>query len=305
MQIVSEIDEGVRTAVAIGKFDGMHLGHKKLLEEITSHREQGLYSLVFTFESPVMDFFTGQRSRVLTTNREKLALFEEAGIDFVYMMPVNKDTVSFPPEAFVKDMLAGRLHAGLIAAGADLSFGDRGAGNMELVKRLSAEGDKDFSCQAVEIDKVVYMGEEISSTLVRNAVSEGDMEKAVAMLGRPYSIQGEVVHGRRLGSRIDIPTANIIPDEDKLIPPYGVYHSYVHLGNRRLEGVTNIGVKPTIEEDDRLTAETHIPGFNGDIYGQDIKIELLHYLRPEIRFESIDMLRKQMQADIRKITGRS
>ena len=302
MQIISGIKDGRRTAVAIGKFDGMHLGHRKLLEEITSHREQGLYSLVFTFESPVMDFVTGQKSRVLTTNREKLSLLEKAGVDLVYMMPVNRDTVTVSPEAFVREMLIGRLNAGLIAAGCDISFGDKGAGDMELVRRILSEQDGDFKRRVVEIDKVRYKDEVISSTLVRNAVAEGDMERAGAMLGRPYSISGKVVQGKRLGRTIDIPTANIIPDEDKLLPPYGVYHSRVHIGVSCLEGVTNIGVRPTVEDDDVLTSETHIPGFDGDLYGQDIEVELLRFIRPEMRFDSIDMLRQQMKADIRNCT---
>ena len=302
MQIISGIKDGRRTAVAIGKFDGMHLGHRKLLEEITSHREEGLYSLVFTFESPVMDFVTGQKSRVLTTNREKLSLLERAGVDLVYMMPVNMDTVSVSPEAFVREVLIGRLNAGLIAAGSDISFGDKGAGDMELVRKILSEQNGDEKRRVVEIDKVRYKDEVISSTLVRNAVAEGDMERAGAMLGRPYSISGKVVQGKRLGRTIDIPTANIIPDDDKLLPPYGVYHSRVHIGSSCLEGVTNIGVRPTVEDDDVLTSETHIPGFDGDLYGQDIEVELLRFIRPEMRFDSIDMLRRQMKADIRSCT---
>ncbi|MBR1524814.1 MAG: bifunctional riboflavin kinase/FAD synthetase [Lachnospiraceae bacterium] len=301
MQIISGIDGDIHTAVAIGKFDGMHLGHRKLLEEISSHREKRLHSLVFTFESPVMDFFTGEKSRVLTTNDEKLRLFEEAGVEFVYIMPVNKDTVSYEPEAFVKDMLVTRLHASLIAAGADLSFGDKGAGNMALIKRLSSEHGGEPCYRAVEIDKVMYGDQEISSTLVRDAVASGDMERAGAMLGRPYSIYGRVEHGRMLGRTIDMPTANLIPDEDKLMPPYGVYRSEVFVGGRKLKGITNIGVKPTVKDDDAVTVETHIPGFEEDIYGQDIEVRLLSFIRPEMKFDSIDMLKTQIKADILKI----
>lgn len=301
MQVVSGIAEGVTTAVAIGKFDGMHLGHEKLLEEIRSYRREGLYSLVFTFEKPVADFFTREQSGVLTTNDEKLALLEEAGIDYVYMMPVNKDTVAYEPEAFVREMLISRLHARVIAAGADLSFGDKGAGDMELLKRLSDAGSAKKSFKAVQIDKVMYEGEEISSTLVRDAVSIGNMERAGAMLGRPYSLHGEVVHGRKLGRTIGIPTANLIPREDKLMPPFGVYHSRIRLDDgRTLKGITNIGVKPTIKDDKAITAETHIFDFDEDIYGRNIQVSLCHFERREMKFESMDELKRQMEEDIRR-----
>ncbi|MBQ9360582.1 MAG: bifunctional riboflavin kinase/FAD synthetase [Lachnospiraceae bacterium] len=301
MQVVSGIADGISTAVAIGKFDGMHLGHEKLLKEIKAYRSEGLYSLVFTFEKPVADFFTGDQSGVLTTNDEKLALLEEAGIDYVYMMPVNKDTVSYEPEAFVREMLISRLHARVIAAGADLSFGDKGAGDMELLKRLSDAGSAKNRFKAVQIDKVMYEGEEISSTLVRDAVSIGNMERAGAMLGRPYFLHGEVVHGRKLGRTIGIPTANLIPDADKLMPPFGVYHSRIRLDDgRSFKGITNIGVKPTIKDDKAVTAETHIFDFDEDIYGRKIQVSLCHFERREMKFEGMDELIKQMEEDIRR-----
>lgn len=301
MQVVSGIDEGVGTAVAIGKFDGMHLGHEKLLKEIKAYRSEGLYSLVFTFEKPVADFFTGDQSGVLTTNDEKLALLEEAGIDYVYMMPVNKDTVSYEPEAFVREVLISRLHARVIAAGADLSFGDKGAGDMELLKRLSDAGSAKNRFKAVQIDKVMYEGEEISSTLVRDAVSIGNMERAGAMLGRSYFLHGEVVHGRKLGRTIGIPTANLIPAEDKLMPPFGVYHSRIRLDDgRSLKGITNIGVKPTVKNDKAVTAETHIFDFDEDIYGRKLEVSLCHFARREMKFEGMDELKEQMKEDIRR-----
>ena len=301
MQVVSGIADGISTAVAIGKFDGMHLGHEKLLKEIKAYRSEGLYSLVFTFEKPVADFFTGDQSGVLTTNDEKLALLEEAGIDYVYMMPVNKDTVSYEPEAFVREMLISRLHARVIAAGADLSFGDKGAGDMELLKRLSDAGSAKNRFKAVQIDKVRYEGEEISSTLVRDAVSIGNMERAGAMLGRPYFLHGEVVHGRKLGRTIGIPTANLIPDADKLMPPFGVYHSRIRLDDgRSFKGITNIGVKPTIKDDKAVTAETHIFDFDEDIYGRKLEVSLCHFARREMKFEGMDELKEQMKEDIRR-----
>ncbi len=172
------IEDGIRTAVAIGKFDGMHLGHGKLLKEIASFRDKGFKSLVLTFESPVSDYFTGERSRLLTPNSEKERLLSEAGIDYLYMMPVNKRMVSYPPEAFVKEVLVDELKAGVIACGADLSFGDRGAGDLGLLRQLSAQYGGSLDYTVSEIEKVRYGGVDISSSLIREAVSAGDMERA-------------------------------------------------------------------------------------------------------------------------------
>lgn len=298
MQNVSLIEDGIRTAVAIGKFDGMHLGHMKLLNEIRAFRDRGFRSLVFTFESPVADFFTGERSRVLTPGNEKIRLLEEAGIDYLYMMPVNKDTVSCEPETFIREILMQRLKAGVIAAGSDLSFGDRGAGDMALLRSLSAAGGGGLDYTVAEIEKVRYGDKAISSTLVRDAVAAGNMESARAMLGRPYSIEGEVVHGRQLGRKIGMPTANLIPRDDKLMPPFGVYLSCTDTEYGSFRGITNIGRKPTVKDDDAVTAETHLFDFDSDIYGENIRVGLYRFVRPEMKFDSIEALKIQMKKDM-------
>ena len=298
MQIVSGIDENKRTAIAIGKFDGVHRGHIKLLEEIVSHRDEGLMPLVFTFKGSVSDFYSGNKSRVLTTDSEKLSLLEEAGIETVYMMSINKDTVSCDPEAFVREILVNKLHAGLIAAGEDLSFGYKGRGDMALLDRLSDEGRL---YRTASIDKVKHEGQIISSTLIREEVSSGKMERAGVMLGRSYSLEGMVVHGKKLGRTIGIPTANVIPDDEKLMPPYGVYSSEVWIGDRQYEGITNIGVKPTVSDEPCVTAETHIFDFDEDIYGAGIRISLSRFVRGEKKFGNLDSLKEQMLADIRTL----
>lgn len=304
MQIFSGIDEfnipdhsGISTSIAIGKFDGIHLGHEKLIEEIVSHRRDGLSPLVVTFDSPVSDYFTGEHTRVLACNKEKTDRLFALGVEYIYMMPVNRQTMTYDPELFVRDVLCTGLHAGVIAAGADLSFGDKGAGNMGLLSRLSAE----LGYETVQIDKVKYGDEDISSSLIRQAVSSGDMERAGDMLGRPYFIDGRVRHGRQLGRTIDMPTVNLIPDDEKLLPPYGVYLSEVVFDDRQMYGITNIGVRPTVSDEDKVTVETFIYDFSGEIYGESIQVGLLHFMRPEIRFDSVDKLRKQLQDD--KING--
>lgn len=297
MQNVSLIEDGIRTAIAIGKFDGMHLGHRKLLDEIMSYKAQGLKSLVVTFESPFSDYFTGQKSSLLTPRDEKLRLLEEAGIDYIYLMPVNQEMVSYDPESFVKEILVQRLKAGLIAAGSDLSFGHKGAGNLDLVRRTASALLDDRSFKVVEIEKVKYRGEDISSSLIRNEVSKGDMEAAQGMLGRPYTMEGRVVYGNRIGKSIGFPTANLTPADDKLMPPYGVYISETETDGTLYRSITNIGKKPTVKDDEAVSVETHINDFDRDIYGKEIKVRLIRFVRPEIKFDSIEALKTQIRKD--------
>ncbi|MBO4336942.1 MAG: bifunctional riboflavin kinase/FMN adenylyltransferase, partial [Lachnospiraceae bacterium] len=206
--------------------------------------------------------------------------------------------VSYDPEAFVRDILVSKLKAGVIAAGEDLSFGDKGAGDMALLYRLSSEHGGDLDYRASKIEKVKYRGEDISSSLVRDAVSKGDMERAGDMLGRAYSIEGEVLHGRMLGRTLGMPTANLIPDKDKLLPPFGVYAGEAEAGGRIYRGITNIGIKPTVKDDDTVVAETYMPGLDHDIYGEVIRVSLKHFIRPEMKFESLEALKDQMKKDL-------
>ncbi len=300
MQIFSDIDTFNRTvgaetftAVAIGKFDGIHKGHQKLIDVIDSYKAEGLRSLVFTFEKPVADYFTGCRSSVLTTDHEKIVYLEDTGVDYLYIMPVVSETVSYEPVYFIRDILFKGLHARVIAAGNDLSFGDKGAGNMELLREYSSK----TGYRAVEIEKILYKDRELSSTLVREAVSRGEMEEVKEMLGRPYSIDGTVSCGKKLGRTIDMPTANIIPEDHKLMPPFGVYFSNVCIEGKEYSGITNIGVKPTVTDENKVTAETYIYDMNEDIYGKKISVRLQHFVRKEMKFPNIGMLKKQMHDD--------
>ena len=215
------IPEG--TAVAIGKFDGLHLGHRKLLAEILRQKEDGLKAAVFTFDPSPEVFFGMNPSRELSTNREKRELFREIGIDILVEFPFNKDTAAISPEDFVIDILVKRMNAKFVAAGTDLSFGAQGKGNFTLLASLA----RHLGFEACKIDKIERNGKVISSTLIRGLVEEGNMEEAAACLGAPYKITGKIVHGKALGRRIGIPTLNQTPPSDKLLPPFGVYYSEV------------------------------------------------------------------------------
>lgn len=298
MQIISGTTDfriTEKTAVAIGKFDGLHLGHRKLLGEIIKEKEKGLKAAVFTFDPSPEIFFGMNPSRELSTNAEKRELFEEIGIDILVEFPFNRETAATSPEDFVTKILCGRMNAGFVAAGSDLSFGAKGKGNFALMSSLA----KELGFEARRIDKIERNGKVISSTLIRSLVEEGNMEEAAACLGAPYRITGKIVHGRALGRRIGIPTLNQIPPTDKLLPPFGVYYSEVKADGKLYKGMTNIGIKPTVTEEHKITVETYLFDFSGDLYGEFADVRLLTFRRPEARFHDLAELKSTMEKDIR------
>lgn len=283
-----------KSAVAIGKFDGIHLGHKKLLSYILDQKQDGLMSVVFTFDPTPEEFFTGRMVYQLFTRDEKRQAFEKMGIDVLIEFPLTDETARTEPEDFVRRILVEQINADYIAAGTDVSFGDKGRGDQHLLRSLS----KELSYELVLIDKVRIDGSEISSTRVRNEVSDGNMKMAKRLLGSNYFVSGIVEHGRHLGHTIGIPTVNLLPPIDKLLPPYGVYSSIVHVGEKTYGGMTNIGRKPTISDYEQVGVETYIYDFDGDLYGEYIEVELLRFVRPEMKFDSIDSLKMQIESDL-------
>lgn len=313
MQIISGTTsftaEG-RTAVAIGKFDGVHLGHRKILADLAAQKKNGLKTCVMTFDPSPEVFFSGEPEQLLSTKEEKRRIFASLGVDLLVEFPFRKDTASMPAEDFIRDVLAGQLHAAYVAAGEDLSFGDHGKGNFELLEQNAGR----YGYHAAMIPKVTWQGEEISSTRIRAFIKEGRMEEAAACLGGPYTIRGTVRHGNAIGRTMQLPTLNLLPEETKLLPPFGVYYSHVYLdalpdadpgkgdvatSAQRFEGMTNIGMRPTIHEiRKRVLAETYVYQFHRDIYGKDVTIALLTFRRPEHKFDSLVALRRQMKQDV-------
>lgn len=280
-------------AVAIGKFDGIHLGHQKLIQKIIEQKAKGYLATVFTFDTSAAAFFGGEEKE-LTTREEKRIVFEKMGVDVLIEFPLNRETAATEPVEFVQRYLVSQMQAAYICAGTDLSFGRRGAGNYELLQQYADS----YGYQVELIDKVRMDGEEVSSTRVREAVRTGQMEAAARMLGTPYSVSGTVEHGRRLGRTIGMPTANLLPEQDKLLPPNGVYYSKVLMGGRIYSSITNIGCKPTVSENHIMGVETYLYDFAGDIYGKDITVQLLAFRRTEMKFDGVDSLKAQMQKDI-------
>ncbi len=283
------------TAVAIGKFDGVHIGHRYLLQAILDQKKQDRKACVFTFDPAPNVFFGGGDEKELTTRDEKRKLFESLGVDIMIEFPLNKETASISPKLFVKEVLKERMNAVFIAAGEDLSFGNNGAGNAELLLEMKEE----CGLEVEIIQKVKLEGREVSSTLVRNAVENGNLPYAERLLGTPYTISGRVMHGNHMGHSLGMPTLNLIPEKDKLLPPNGVYYSKVLLEEKWYKGISNIGRKPTVEEAHKVIGvETYLYEYDGDAYDKDITVCLLAFRREEQKFAGIEELKQQLQADL-------
>lgn len=281
------------SAVAIGKFDGVHLGHRKLIEKIIEQKNKNRLATVFTFDTSAAAFF-GQDEKGLTTIDEKRRIFEKMGIDVLIEFPLNSVTAATEPEEFVQKYLTAQMRAAYICAGDDLSFGRNGAGNYELLERYASA----YGYQTELIDKVRVDGEEVSSTRVREAVREGRMETVTRMLGAPYSVSGCVEHGRKLGRTIGMPTANLIPGPDKLLPPNGVYYSHAVINGQSYKGISNIGCKPTVNVGQTIGIETYLYDVAEDLYGKEMTVFLHAFRRAEMKFDNVEQLRAQMEADL-------
>ena len=282
------------TAVAIGKFDGFHCGHQKLLQRMQEQKEKGLATVVFTFVPSPAAFFSKEPEKELTTIKEKRKIFENAGIDYLIEYPFYQEIADMEPNTYIEEVLVKRIHAKCIVAGEDVSFGRRGLGNYQMLEEKAQK----FGYDVIIIDKVQYEGREVSSTYVREEVAKGKMELVHQLLGIPYHVGGTIVHGRKLGRTPGMPTVNQIPPKEKLLPPNGVYYSYVMLEGKKMPSITNIGTKPTAKNDIVMGVETYIYNFNESVYGEELEVYLLSFKRPEMRFESVEALKQQMAEDI-------
>ncbi len=297
MEIIAgttQIQLGRETAAAIGKFDGVHIGHRRLLEEILSRKKDGLAACVFTFDPPPAVFFGCPDGKELTTKEEKRLLFQRMGVDVLIEFPLNDRTAATPPEEFAREILAGQMQVRFLAAGTDLSFGAKGAGDAALLRKLGP--GLGFAVET--IGKVCLEGREVSSTLVRAQVESGDMESAERLLGMPYLVAGQGVPGKQLGRTLGFPTVNILPRDEKLLPPKGVYLSRVRHKDKVYRAISNVGNKPTVTRESVIGVESYLYDFAGDLYGEQIEVYLCAFRRPERRFQSVEALREQLKEDI-------
>jgi riboflavin kinase/FMN adenylyltransferase len=295
--VASALTRNPRSIVTIGTYDGVHLGHRRIISELTGKaKRESLRSVVITFE-PHPQEVVGKFPKpiqTLTTTAEKAELLEELGVDVMIVIEFTKTFSETPPEVFVENFLVGTVGLAEIVIGYDHGFGKDRKGTIETLSRLSA-----LHGFAVDIVNEQRLGSHhISSTEVRRLLESGNVAEAAKLLGTPYGFSGTVVHGSHLGHTIGFPTANVEPtDKRKLIPKVGVYCVSVLIGTREFGGMMNIGYKPTVNNNHVLTNEVNIFDLNEDLYGKNISIKFLTRVRDERKFSSIDELKAQLESD--------
>lgn len=298
MKIFNSIQEFIsdtKTIVTLGTFDGVHKGHKSILEKlIKSSKSSGCESVVLTFfPHPRMVLQQNSDLKLLNTIDEKAALLEKEGIDNLIIHPFDIAFSRLTAEEFVKDILVDSLNICKIIIGHDHRFGRNRTANIDDLIRFGKEyGFEVEKISALEINEV-----SVSSTKIRNALNEGNVNVANDFLGYPYFINGTVVLGKQLGRTINFPTANIQPNESyKLIPANGVYAASSEIDGKTVYAMMNIGTRPTVNGIG-TTIEVHYHDFDGDLYGKQLKVSLHHRMRDEIKFESFDALKQQLEKD--------
>lgn len=273
------------SAVTLGKFDGLHRGHQKLIKEVLKLQNEGFTGVVFNIAPDCVPF--------LLTPDEKKQKLEEMGIDWMIRCPFVPEILSMEPEDFVEKILVGQIRAKHIIVGTDYRFGHDRKGDVLLLGQLQSK----YGYQLHVIEKERLNDRVISSTYVKEALAKGEMELVENLLGYAYPISGTVQYGKQIGRTIGIPTVNQVTDVRKLLPPNGVYFSDVACGKFCWHGMTNIGRKPTVDGS-FIGIETYIYDINRNLYGTDITVSVRKYKRPEQKFDSIHSLQLQMEADI-------
>lgn len=288
-----------KTVLALGNFDGVHLGHRELLKETVrvaaslSNDKETVLPGAWLFEAPPSDYLCAAPTKQICTTDEKLMLMRESGIRFAFLGDFPT-LMSASPEAFVTEHLQKECNAVYAVCGFNYSFGYRGTGTPALLSKL-------FGGAVSQIPPVTHGGEAISSTRIRGLVEKGAVEEASDLLGRPFSLTLPVLHGKALGRTLHFPTANQSPRENQLIPRSGIYAVRVFLPweseNTVHYGITNIGSRPTVESEGALNLETYILDYSGDLYDKSIRIEFIKRLRAERKMKDLDELKETIQRD--------
>ena len=299
MKIIKDINEIEKlhmenTVIALGKFDGVHRGHRNIMERLVREKNKGYTSLIFTFSGNPKYADKSICEEKIFTEKEQMLVYEKTGIDIIIVYPLNSGILNMSAEAFVKKILVDMLGVKKIICGENFRFGKYRTGDTDTLKMCGAE----YGFETEVTDMLSENGRIISSTVIKELIREGRLEEAGKMLGHRFSIAGRVVCGNRIGRLMDTPTANIIPEKEKIIPPYGVYVSLCNIDGCCYRGITNIGYKPTVKEEEKqLGVETYFLDYSGDLYGKIIELELVKFTRPEMKFDSMEELRNQLIRD--------
>lgn len=288
----------MRSAViALGFFDGVHRGHQSILQRAAQYgRENGLTPCALTFLNQPRAFLKALPQELIISKESRETRIKACGIENVYMIPFDKATANMAPEAFVKEILIDRYDCAAAVCGENFTFGAMGKGNGELLKSLGGQ----FGFETIVCPLLPDGDDTVSSSRVRRMLTEGRVEEASRLLGYDYYIKGEVVHGRGVGTKMGVPTCNIALGPDLMTPKKGVYASRTEIDGAEYLCALNIGQRPTFNLHETV-AEFNVLDFNGDLYGRELKIFLLGYIRPERAFSSPEELKEQIDRDIVRI----
>lgn len=282
------------TVLSLGKFDGLHRGHELLMDYVFKKKKEGLKAAIFTFDIPPRKNVEHMAAKVLTTNEEKSRLFERIGIDYLIECPFTREVMNMEPELFI-ETIVNQLNVKCMVVGKDFHFGHNRRGDYQMLLQYAPK----YGYEVEVVDKMQEDGRDISSTFVREQIVAGNMKKANDLLGYQYFVEGTILHGKKMGKAVlGIPTINLIPPEEKLLPPFGVYISITEWNGKRYPGITNVGCKPTVEGKNPVGVETHIFDFDEDIYGKEVKVSFLSKVREEKKFASLEALKEQMAHDV-------
>lgn len=283
-------------AVALGLFDGVHLGHRRVLDAVREQKQNGLVPCAFTFQAETMGAKHGTAVSYIYPTEQKLrVLTEECGMEQI-CFPFFSEIRDMDGETFVQQILKKWFGAAFVCCGRDFRFGREAAWNTEDLRKFGESYG--FTVQIIE--DVLADGQPVSSSRIRELLRTGEIEAANALLSTPYAIYQEVVQGAQLGRTIGYPTINQPFEQGQLVPRYGVYASRACVKGKWYPAMTNVGMKPTVAYEGGPLAESHLIGFAGDLYGHVLEVQLLQYIRPEMQFASVEALQRQLRRDLER-----
>lgn len=294
---LKEYVDSRKSAVTLGKFDGFHRGHQRLLQKVMElQTAYGVTSVVCAFDMAPLREKKGLAIEELMTKDERRC-YLEGKVDTLVQCPFTERFSRISAEDFIKEILCGIFHARYVVVGADFRFGYEKRGNVDLLRRYADS----YEYEVFVIEKETYQSEEISSSRIRRELRKGNLEDVNAMLGYAYTISGSVEYGKKLGRKIGVPTMNVQPAAEKMLPPRGVYASRIKVDGNWHAGIGNIGYKPTVTDERRMLIESYLFEYSGNAYEKSVEIQLYQFRRPEKRFASVEEMTVQIHQDIKEV----
>ena len=280
-----------KTCIAFGYFDSLHIGHRLLINRLIEQEEKGFNSVLLCMKRDQRDI-PDKRHDLYTTD-EKVKLLHENGPMYMVSYPSEEIIESMEPEEYIKEILVGRFDAKVIVAGNNCRFGRNGKGDIQTLREMS---DK-YGYRLICCETVKYKDKPITVDWIYSEITLGDLETANTLLGYPFTLWGSIIHGKALGRNVGMPTANLRLPENKLIPKHGVYATLSSIAGKRIKGLTNIGRRPSVDNQTHVTIETYLMDFTEDIYGKEVGLELHHYIRSVKKFNNLEEVKQQVKLD--------